>query len=98
VQAKLGRAEAGEIVERAMARIAKTLVDEDGVRRLVVAGGETSGAVVSALGVTGLRIGAQIDPGVPGTVTLNEPSIALALKSGNFGGPDFFAKALAAML
>ncbi|MEQ8394715.1 3-oxo-tetronate kinase [Thalassobaculum sp.] len=97
VQAKLGRAEAGEIVERAMARIAKTLVDDDGVRRLVVAGGETSGAVVSALGVTGLRIGAQIDPGVPGTVTLNEPSIALALKSGNFGGPDFFTKALAAM-
>jgi len=52
---------------------------------------------VSALGVTGLRIGAQIDPGVPGTVTLDAPAIALALKSGNFGGPDFFAKALAAM-
>jgi uncharacterized protein YgbK (DUF1537 family) len=97
VQAKLGRAEAGEIVERAMARIAEALVDQDGVRRLVVAGGETSGAVVSALGVTGLRIGAQIDPGVPGTVTLDDPAIALALKSGNFGGPDFFAKALAQM-
>ena len=53
--------------------------------------------MVSALGVTGLRIGAQIDPGVPGTVTLDQPSIALALKSGNFGGQDFFAKALAAM-
>jgi len=97
VQAKLGRAEAGEIVERAMARIAKALVDQDGVRRLAVAGGETSGAVVSALGVTGLRIGAQIDPGVPGTVTLDDPAIALALKSGNFGGPDFFEKALAQM-
>lgn len=97
VQARLGRAEAGEIVERAMARIARALVDEDGVRRLVVAGGETSGAVVSALGVTGLRIGAQIDPGVPGTVTLDDPALALALKSGNFGGRDFFEKALAAM-
>jgi len=97
IQARLGRAEAGEAVERAMATIARELVERDGVRRLVVAGGETAGAVVSALGVTGLRIGAQIDPGVPGTVTLDAPAIALALKSGNFGGPDFFAKALAAM-
>ncbi|MEQ8587860.1 MAG: four-carbon acid sugar kinase family protein [Thalassobaculaceae bacterium] len=98
IQDRLGRAEAGELVESAMARIAKALVDEDGVRRLVVAGGETSGAVVSALGVTGLHIGAQIDPGVPGTVTLGtgEP-IALALKSGNFGAPDFFEKALREM-
>lgn len=95
IQDRLGRAEAGELVEGAMARIARALVREDGVRRLVVAGGETSGAVVSALGVTGLHIGAQIDPGVPGTVTLGtgEP-IALALKSGNFGAPDFFEKAL----
>ena len=60
-------------------------------------GGEPGGAVASGLGVTGLRSGAQIDPGVPGTVTLDAPAIALALKSGNFGGPDFFAKALAAM-
>jgi len=97
VQAKLGREEAGAMVERAMAALAVALVRQDGVRRLVVAGGETSGAVVSALGVTGLRIGAQIDPGVPGTVTLDDPAIALALKSGNFGGEDFFAKALAAM-
>lgn len=97
VQAKLGRAEAGELVERAMAAIATALVEQDGVRRLVVAGGETSGAVVSALGVTGLRIGAQIAPGVPGTITLGDRPLALALKSGNFGGPDFFAKALAAM-
>ena len=85
------------MVERALAEIAKTLVDQDGVRRLVVAGGETSGAVVSALGVTGLHIGAQIDPGVPGTVTLGDRTLALALKSGNFGTPDFFEKALAQM-
>jgi len=96
IQDRLGRAEAGDLVERAMAEIARALVD-NGVRRLVVAGGETSGAVVSALGVKGLRIGAQIDPGVPGTVTMGELEIALALKSGNFGTPDFFEKALAAM-
>lgn len=98
IQARLGRAQAGEMVEGAVAKIAKALVEEDGVRRLVVAGGETSGAVVSAIGVTGLHIGAQIDPGVPGTVTLGtaEP-LALALKSGNFGAPDFFAKALRVM-
>lgn len=97
VQQRLGREEAGAMVERALAAIAKTLVDADGVRRLVVAGGETSGAVVSALGVTGLHIGAQIDPGVPGTVTLGNRTLALALKSGNFGAPDFFEKALAQM-
>ena len=96
VQEKLGRNEAGELVERAMARIAVALI-EAGVRRLVVAGGETSGAVVGALGVKGLLIGAQIDPGVPGTVTMGERPMALALKSGNFGATDFFAKALRVM-
>jgi uncharacterized protein YgbK (DUF1537 family) len=59
-----------------------------------VAGGETSGAVVSALGVTALRIGPEIDPGVPWTETLGTRRLALALKSGNFGGDDFFTKAL----
>jgi uncharacterized protein YgbK (DUF1537 family) len=93
VQQRLGRAEAGALVERTMAAIGKGLV-EAGVRRLVVAGGETSGAVVGALGVTALRIGPVIDPGVPATVSLGEPPLALALKSGNFGGEDFFAKAL----
>ena len=66
------------------------------MRRLVVAGGETSGAVVKALGVEALAIGPQIDPGVPWTTSIGaEPRIALALKSGNFGAPDFFDKALA---
>jgi len=68
-----------------------------GVRRLVVAGGETSGAVVLALGVAQLRIGAAICPGVPWTQAAlpgsGEP-LLLALKSGNFGGPDFFVQAL----
>ena len=76
-----------------MAGVAEHLV-ANGVRQLVVAGGETSGAVVSALDVTALRIGHQIDPGVPWTVSTGEPAIALALKSGNFGDVDFFAKAL----
>lgn len=92
-QSELGREQAGTLIEQAMAQIAQGLV-QAGVRQLVVAGGETSGAVVSALGVTGLRIGPQIDPGVPWTVSLNDPPLALALKSGNFGAPDFFLKAL----
>lgn len=95
-QAELGRERAGELLERTMAAIAQGLVAA-GVRRLVVAGGETSGAVVGALGVRGLRIGGQIDPGVPWTTTLDEPTLALALKSGNFGAPDFFAKAFEAL-
>ncbi len=92
VQAELGVERAGQLVEQAMATIAQGLVDA-GVRRLVVAGGETSGAVVQALDVHALRIGAPIDPGVPWTAALNRP-LLLALKSGNFGSVDFFAKAL----
>ena len=99
VQAELGAARAGELVERALARIAVGLV-ERGVRRLVVAGGETSGAVVQALGITQLAIGAQIDPGVPWTAARSPAAssdwLHLALKSGNFGSTDFFSKAFAA--
>jgi uncharacterized protein YgbK (DUF1537 family) len=92
VQEKLGRDAVGEMTEQALARVAEGLV-EAGVRKLIVAGGETSGAVVSKLGVQGLRIGPEIDPGVPWTVSLGEREIALALKSGNFGGPNFFEEA-----
>ena len=91
IQQKLGRERAGSLVEAALAEAARRLV-ERGVRRLVVAGGETAGAVVKALGVKGLRIGKQIDPGVPWTVSLGDPPIALALKSGNFGKSDFFLR------
>jgi 3-dehydrotetronate 4-kinase len=91
-QARLGRERAGAVVEATLADIARGLA-RMGVRRLVVAGGETAGAVVQALGVRGLRIGRQIDPGVPWTVSLGEPAFALALKSGNFGAPDFFLRA-----
>jgi uncharacterized protein YgbK (DUF1537 family) len=96
IQQKLGREHAGALVESIMAAIARGLV-ERGVRRLVVAGGETAGAVVQALGVTGLQIGRQIDPGVPWTVSLGDPPLALALKSGNFGKPDFFLRAFDAL-
>lgn len=92
-QTSLGRERAGLLVEETLAKIARGLVDR-GVQRLVVAGGETSGAVVKALGITALRIGPQIDPGVPWTATLgHEPPLALALKSGNFGHADFFLRA-----
>ncbi|HZA65565.1 MAG TPA: 3-oxo-tetronate kinase [Geminicoccaceae bacterium] len=92
VQERLGRERAGAAIEAAMAEIARGLVAK-GVRRLVIAGGETAGAVVAALGVEGLRIGPAIDPGVPWTTSLGDPPLALALKSGNFGAPDFFIKA-----
>lgn len=93
IQARYGRDRAGAMMEATLGEIAKGLVDA-GARRIVVAGGETSGAVVSSLGVTGLRIGPEIDPGVPWTETLGTRRLALALKSGNFGGDDFFSKAL----
>ena len=92
-QAQLGAERTGAMVEGALAGIASGLVDA-GVRQLVVAGGETAGAVVKALGVTGLLIGPEIDPGVPWTATIGgSQTLALALKSGNFGTPDFFLKA-----
>ncbi len=93
-QRRFGATEAGERVERILAGVAAGLVAA-GVRRLVVAGGETSGAVVGALGAAQLRIGPRIDVGVPWTIVDGDPRVGLALKSGNFGGPDFFAKALA---
>jgi len=92
LQAELGAERAGALVEHALGTIARGLV-EQGVQRLVVAGGETSGAVVQALGVQQLHIGAPICPGVPWTQAADRP-LWLALKSGNFGGPDFFAQAL----
>lgn len=93
LQSRLGREQAGALVEDAIARIARGLV-EQGVRRIVVAGGETSGAVVARLGVRSLRIGGEIDPGVPWTYAEGTgPDLLLALKSGNFGATDFFQKA-----
>ena len=94
VHDKLGSVRSGALIEDAMAQVAREL-RKRGVRKLIVAGGETSGAVVSALGIAALQIGPQIDPGVPWTMTLKPEPFALALKSGNFGTEDFFEKAFA---
>ena len=93
IQARLGVAEAGALVEHALAAVARALA-QAGVQQLVVAGGETSGACVQALGITQLQIGPQIDPGVPWCHARGEAgSLHIALKSGNFGTDDFFTKA-----
>lgn len=95
VQGELGVEQASQLVEHTLSMIARGLV-QAGVGQMIVAGGETSGAVVKALGVKGLRIGPEIDPGVPWTSTLttgDQRPLALALKSGNFGSADFFLKA-----
>ncbi|MGC1439873.1 MAG: 3-oxo-tetronate kinase [Burkholderiaceae bacterium] len=93
IQESLGRDAAGAVVEQTLAACAAQLL-EQGTRRFVVAGGETSGAVVNALNVLALRIGPQIDPGVPWTASVGAVPLAITLKSGNFGAPGFFQKAL----
>jgi uncharacterized protein YgbK (DUF1537 family) len=99
LQARHGGDRVGHALEDALARIAEGLVAR-GVRRLVVAGGETSGAVVDRLGLKAFRLGPEIAAGVPVLRTLGHgaggpsDSMLLALKSGNFGGPDFFSRAL----
>jgi uncharacterized protein YgbK (DUF1537 family) len=95
VQRQHGIEQAGHRIELALAAVARGLVKQ-GVRQLVVAGGETSGACVQALGIEQLQIGAQIDPGVPwchANSALSPEGLHLALKSGNFGGLDFFSRA-----
>ena len=94
VQARHGAARAGETIERAFAMLAAGLA-QDGFTRIAVAGGETSGAVLAGLGVRALGIGPEIAPGVPWTRSLGPRPLALALKSGNFGPPSFFADAFA---
>lgn len=99
VQSRLGAAQAGALVEQTIAAIARGLVDM-GVRQLIVAGGETSGACVQALQIAQMRIGPQIDPGVPWCHAASPAAaggLHLTLKSGNFGSVDFFTKAFAAL-
>jgi uncharacterized protein YgbK (DUF1537 family) len=98
LQARHGRDMVGHAIEQAMAEIAEGLV-QAGVRRIVVAGGETSGAVVDRLGIPGFLVGAEIAAGVPvlRAVGANTGAMLLALKSGNFGGPEFFSDALGLM-
>jgi uncharacterized protein YgbK (DUF1537 family) len=98
LQSRHGRDAAGHAIEQAMADIAEGLV-LSGVRRLVVAGGETSGAVVDRLQIPGFLVGAEIAAGVPvlRAVGMQNGEMLLALKSGNFGGPEFFSDALKLM-
>lgn len=98
LQSRHGRDAAGHAIEQAMADLAEGLV-QSGVRRLVVAGGETSGAVVDRLGIPGFLVGAEIAAGVPvlRAVGVDGGGMLLALKSGNFGGPEFFSDALTLM-
>lgn len=97
LQARHGRDAAGHAIEQAMADIAESLV-KSGVRRLIVAGGETSGAVIDRLGIPGFLVGAEIAAGVPVLRAVGAGAeMLLALKSGNFGGPEFFSDALRLM-
>lgn len=93
-QARHGREAVARALETLFADTARLLVQK-GLRRLVVAGGETSGAVVSALQIEALAVGPEIAPGVPVLFTENREPLALALKSGNFGGEAFFEEAMA---
>jgi uncharacterized protein YgbK (DUF1537 family) len=95
VQARVGVERASHVIESVLGEVARALV-ASGARRVVVAGGETSGAVMNALRVRALAVGDEIAPGVPWMTSLGDPPLALALKSGNFGGPDFFLEALEA--
>lgn len=93
-QAALGVERAGELVELALARAAR-IARNHGAVRFVVAGGETSGAITNALGITALRVGSEIAPGVPWCAGKDaDGPLAVALKSGNFGDENFFARAL----
>jgi uncharacterized protein YgbK (DUF1537 family) len=92
-QQRYGTENVAHAIEALFAETALALV-KAGVRRLIVAGGETSGAVVSALRLEALEIGPEIDPGVPAVIARGDRDLGLALKSGNFGSPDFFTKAL----
>lgn len=92
IQQEFGREASGAMMENVLADTAKALC-ADGFTRVIVAGGETSGAVVGALGVTAIEIGPEIAPGVPWTLARDGAPLALALKSGNFGGSDFFLSA-----
>ena len=92
IQKEYGREASGAMMEHVLAEAAKTLRGE-GFTQLIVAGGETSGAVVGALGVSAIEIGPEIAPGVPWTLSRDGEPTALALKSGNFGGADFFLSA-----
>ncbi len=90
---KLGKEKIADLLEKTISEVAATLVSR-GYGRIVVAGGETSGAVTKALGYDAFEIGESIAPGVPVMKPVGNTEVKLALKSGNFGQPDFFTRAL----
>lgn len=92
-QQSLGVQASADLVEKTLASVARRLAD-NGVRKFIVAGGETSGAVARALAIDELEVSEQIDPGVPWMVTRGTQPTCIAFKSGNFGRPDFFRHAL----
>ena len=94
IQSRLGRDAAGHMLEEAFGALAAGLA-RAGLRKFVVAGGETSGAVIRALDIHTLTFGEELDPGVPWTYSLDPEGFTFALKSGNFGRPDFFLRAAA---
>ncbi|MFY0661525.1 MAG: four-carbon acid sugar kinase family protein [Shimia sp.] len=100
IQARFGRKAVAHRLDALFANVARALV-RAGYRRIVVAGGETSGAVAQAvaeaLNVSAMVVGREIDPGIPILTLGEEVPVTLALKSGNFGASDFFAKALTMM-
>ena len=86
--------EVSRLVSATLAAVTARVLAETGQNRLIVAGGETSAAVCARLGVDGMRVWKEIQPGLPSCVSLSEPSRMLVLKSGSFGKPDFFERAL----
>jgi uncharacterized protein YgbK (DUF1537 family) len=97
IQSRHGRERSGQAIESAMAALAEAMAAR-GVHRLIIAGGETSGAVVDRLGLKAFFIGEEIAPGVPALFSVGgRDRVGMALKSGNFGGPDFFVDALKAI-
>lgn len=91
-QSELGQARAAEITEDSLSAIAEGLVGL-GIRQLIVAGGETSGAVVRRLGITTAHVGKEVSPGVPWLKTETDPELSILLKSGNLGTPGLFLDA-----
>ncbi len=96
LQADFPAEKLAQCIETFFGDLARAMV-ERGIKRIVVAGGETSGAVISALNLSAFNIGPEIDPGVPALSTIDDPHLAVALKSGNFGGRQFFSKALSVL-
>jgi uncharacterized protein YgbK (DUF1537 family) len=88
------RTQVSRLVSESLAEVTARILENTGQNRLIVAGGETSAAVCARLGVDGMRVWKEIQPGLPSCLSLNEPPRMLVLKSGSFGKPDFFERAL----